>query len=104
MSYPSVTIDPKAASWVEKTQAVAAWLRANYGSGQLVNQLQAEHEACPDQSFVISGYSQGAWVVDKALHILYSTPKIPFLGAEDLAILHQIKYVFLYGRPSLPGN
>ena len=97
VSYPRVTIDPK--SWQQDFQAATAWVVANYGSGQLVKQLKAEHEACPDQAFVISGYSQGAWVVDKALHTLHSTSR-----AEDLAILHQIKYVFVMGDPAFPAE
>ena len=104
VNYPQVNIDPKATAWRQFFQANTARNVANSGSGQLVKQLQAEHKACPSQAFVISGYSQGAWVVDKALHNLYSTSKNQSLGAEARAILHQIKFVFLMGDPAFPPD
>jgi hypothetical protein len=107
VSYPRVNIASDTKSWVQSVEqdagAVSAAAVAKYGSFQLELQLKKEHKACPDQAFVIAGYSQGAWVVDKALHVLQIDSKIPSLGAEALAILHQIKYVFLMGDPAYPA-
>jgi Cutinase len=73
----------------------------NAGRG-LQAQLVAAHAACPDGAIVLTGYSQGAWVIDRALRNLAAASKIPVLGAENLATLKQVAGVFLMGDPAWP--
>ena len=59
----------------------------NAGVSALENHLAGESTGCPNQKFVISGYSQGALVVDIAL------------AHEPANILSRIKGVALFGDP-----
>jgi hypothetical protein len=44
-----------------------------WGVTKLTNVLIGQHAVCPDQRFVIVGYSQGAWATGEALAVLDDT-------------------------------
>lgn len=59
----------------------------NQGSSALVNYLISQRNQCPTQQIVISGYSQGALVVDEGLRSLPAD------------ILSRVRAIALYGDP-----
>jgi hypothetical protein len=59
------------------------------GVTKLSNVLIAQHATCPDQKFVIVGYSQGAWVTGEVL------------AGLDPTLLSQVAAVVLLGDPKL---
>lgn len=79
------------------------------GTADLVEHLNTQAEQCPDQNFLIEGYSQGAAVVHAALS---ADPASMIPGTAHLSpwIYPRIKVVLLFGDPlrligsgSLPG-
>jgi hypothetical protein len=56
-------------------------------SAQLTTILIAHHNVCPDQQFILMGYSQGAWVIHTTIEAL------------EPSLREQIKAVVLYGDP-----
>jgi len=73
------------------------------GARRLVDTLNVQAEACPDQRFVLLGYSQGAMLVGDAL----SDPETRMVGetvgevTEDAA--KRIRAIVLYGDPRFVG-
>lgn len=59
----------------------------NAGVSALMSHLNSESAECPNQKFVVSGYSQGALVVDIAL------------AQEPSSILSRVKGTVLFGDP-----
>jgi hypothetical protein len=64
------------------------------GASALAGQMWNTYLACPDSSFVVAGYSQGAWAVDRALRLLSAD------GPVGKAVLADVKGVFLMGDPA----
>ncbi|MCF2531094.1 cutinase family protein [Yinghuangia soli] len=74
---------------------------ASVGNWDLVQHLRAQAVACPDQVFVLVGYSQGANVVDNAIGVgsdgaLVGGPTVAVIPA---GIEPKVKAVVLYGNP-----
>jgi len=66
----------------------------NAGAAALASQMWDRYFTCPDASLVVAGYSQGAWVIDKALRMLSAD------GPAGKAVLGNVKGVFLMGDPA----
>jgi hypothetical protein len=66
----------------------------NSGAAVLATQMWDRYFTCPDASLVVAGYSQGAWVIDKALRMLSAD------GPAGKAVLGNVKGVFLLGDPA----
>jgi hypothetical protein len=64
------------------------------GASTLAGQMWNTYLSCPDSSFVLAGYSQGAWAIDKALRTLSDD------GPVGKAVLADTKGVFLMGDPA----
>ena len=56
------------------------------GVGELISHMKAETKRCKNKKYILSGYSQGAFVIDKTL---------PYLNSE------KIVYVATFGDPKL---
>lgn len=79
-------------------------LGGTHGARVLVDTLNVQHESCPEQRFVLLGYSQGALVVGDAL----SAPESRLVGAHvgkvsDEAAAQILAIVF-YGNPRFVGS
>ena len=75
-----------------------------YGARLLLDTLNVQAEECPDQSFVLLGYSQGALIIGDAL----SQPDERLVGAtvgelSDEAA-SRVVAVVLYGNPRFSGG
>jgi cutinase len=57
------------------------------GSLDLISHIKAEAVRCPNQRFVLGGYSQGASVVDDALGLFFSSPLPPALAPKIAAVV-----------------
>ena len=84
------------ASWAVQYAADVAQTSAGPGATSLTNHLVQTAERCPETSFVLGGYSQGASVVDIALGV----PN--FLGAGraiPAELRDRVKAIVLFGNP-----
>ena len=74
------------------------------GARLLVDTLDVQHEACPDQRFVLLGYSQGALVIGDAL----ADPEARLVGGTvgeiDADAADAIIAVVFYGDPRFVGS
>lgn len=74
------------------------------GVRMLIDTLNLQAQACPDQRFVLLGYSQGAFVVGDAL----SAPDARLVGEKagevDPAAADRVVAVVLYGNPRFDGT
>ncbi|UOQ58486.1 cutinase family protein [Leucobacter allii] len=74
------------------------------GVRTLVDTLDVQAEACPEQEFVLLGYSQGALVIGDAL----ADPAVRLVGAAagevDDAAGARIRAIVLYGDPRFVGT
>ena len=74
------------------------------GVRTLVDTLNVQNEECPDQRFVLLGYSQGALVIGDAL----ADPEARLVGATvgevDEAAGDRVAAVVLYGNPRFVGS
>ncbi|MGV9887288.1 cutinase family protein [Streptomyces sp. NPDC003395] len=78
------------------------------GTRKLVTYVQDRHEACPNQKFVLIGYSMGANIVTNALP--GGTSEGALVGARpepgialDPQVTHSISTIVLFGNPSRKG-
>lgn len=75
-----------------------------FGVRLLLDTLRVQAEACPDQGFVLLGYSQGALIIGDAL----AAPATRLIGetvgemSEDIA--SRILAIVLYGNPRFTGG
>jgi cutinase len=74
---------------------------ASVGNWDLVQHLKAQASACPNQSFVLVGYSQGANVVDNAIGVGSDGALTggPTVAVIPTAIEPKVKAIVLYGNP-----
>lgn len=74
------------------------------GARLLVDTLDVQHEACPDQRFVLLGYSQGALVIGDAL----SDPEARLVGGTvgtiDDGAADAILAIVFFGDPRFVGT
>jgi cutinase len=74
---------------------------ASQGNTDLVEHLKSQAAACPSQTFVLGGYSQGANVVDNSLGISSNGAVVGGAITETIpsAIEPKVKAVLLFGNP-----
>lgn len=74
---------------------------ASKGNTDLVEHLKTEAAACPAQTFVLGGYSQGANVVDNSMGISSNGAVVGGAITETIppAIEPKVKAVLLFGNP-----
>lgn len=67
LGYYSLLKGGALAEWYYREKGIKAYIEsANIGADTLVSQLEAKHKECPDASFVLAGYSQGAMATHQA--------------------------------------
>ncbi|MFJ7219340.1 cutinase family protein [Amycolatopsis sp. NPDC098790] len=71
------------------------------GNTDLVNHVKAQAAACPQQRFVLVGYSQGANVVDNSLGISSDGAVVggPIVATIPAELAPRIAAVLLFGNP-----
>ena len=74
------------------------------GARLLVDTLNVQHEACPDQRFVLLGYSQGALVIGDALADPDARLVGGTVGEVDPGAADAIIAVVFYGDPRFVGS
>lgn len=74
---------------------------ASAGNWDLVQHLKAQAAACPDQTFALIGYSQGANVVDNSIGVGSTGALVggPTVAVIPAAIQPKVKAVVLFGNP-----
>lgn len=77
---------------------------ATLGARTLIDTLNVQAEACPDQQTILLGYSQGALVIGDAL----ASPEARLVGATvgevSEAAAERVLAVVLYGNPRFVGS
>jgi cutinase len=71
------------------------------GNTDLVRNLTAQASACPDQRFILVGYSQGANVVDNSIGISSQGALVggPITATLPASIAPRVAAVLLFGNP-----
>ena len=74
---------------------------AAQGNADLVNHVDSQAAACPNQRFVLVGYSQGANVVDNSIGISSDGAVVgsPIVATIPAALEPRIAAVLLFGNP-----
>jgi cutinase len=74
---------------------------ASRGNTDLVNHLRSQAASCPNQQFILVGYSQGANVVDNSMGISSDGALVggPITATIPAAIEPRVKAVLLFGNP-----
>ncbi|MER7900161.1 cutinase family protein [Streptomyces sp. NPDC096046] len=74
---------------------------AAQGNRDLVNHVQSQAAACPNQKFVLVGYSQGANVVDNSIGISSAGAVVgsPIVATLPAAVEPKVAAVLLFGNP-----
>lgn len=74
---------------------------AAQGNADLVNHVSAQAVACPDQRFILVGYSQGANVVDNSVGISSAGAVVgsPIVATLPAAVEPRVAAVLLFGNP-----
>ncbi|WP_338899592.1 cutinase family protein [Streptomyces sp. TG1A-60] len=74
---------------------------AAQGNRDLVNHVRSQAAACPDQRFILVGYSQGANVVDNSIGISSAGAVVgsPIVATIPAAIEPKVAAVLLFGNP-----
>ncbi|MEU5195925.1 cutinase family protein [Streptomyces scabiei] len=74
---------------------------AAQGNADLVNHVRSQAAACPDQRFVLVGYSQGANVVDNSIGISSAGAVVgsPIVATIPAALEPRVSAVLLFGNP-----
>lgn len=74
---------------------------ASVGNWDLVEHLKSQAASCPNQVFVLAGYSQGANVVDNAIGVGSDGALVggPTVAVVPTSIEPRVKAVLLYGNP-----
>jgi len=73
----------------------------NIGVDDVINRLNKQNKECPDQTFVLVGYSQGAGIMHGALNPAGSGTGRPVL---DKSVLPKIKALVMFGDPGFKGG
>ncbi|WP_406450980.1 cutinase family protein [Streptomyces sp. NBC_01622] len=71
------------------------------GNADLVNHVNAQAAACPNQRFILVGYSQGANVVDNSMGISSDGAVVgsPIVATIPAAVEPKVAAVLLFGNP-----
>ncbi|MET9505600.1 cutinase family protein [Streptomyces sp. NPDC006259] len=71
------------------------------GNSDLVNHVRSQAAACPNQRFVLVGYSQGANVVDNSIGISSAGAAVgsPIVATIPAALESKVAAVLLFGNP-----
>ncbi|MET9765517.1 cutinase family protein [Streptomyces sp. NPDC006372] len=74
---------------------------AAQGNADLVNHVKSQAAACPNQRFVLVGYSQGANVVDNSIGISSAGAVVgsPIVAQLPAAVEPKVAAVLLFGNP-----
>jgi cutinase len=74
---------------------------AAQGNADLVNHVRSQAAACPNQRFVLVGYSQGANVVDNSIGISSAGAVVgsPIVATLPAAVEPKVAAVLLFGNP-----
>ncbi|WP_338784972.1 cutinase family protein [Streptomyces sp. DG1A-41] len=74
---------------------------AAQGNRDLVNHVQSQAAACPNQRFVLVGYSQGANVVDNSIGISSAGAVVgsPIVATLPASVEPKVAAVLLFGNP-----
>ncbi|KMS70417.1 cutinase [Streptomyces viridochromogenes] len=74
---------------------------AAQGNADLVNHVKQQASACPNQRFVLVGYSQGANVVDNSIGISSQGAVVgsPIVATLPAAVEPKVAAVLLFGNP-----
>jgi len=74
---------------------------AAQGNADLVNHVNSQAAACPNQRFVLVGYSQGANVVDNSIGISSDGAVVgsPIVATIPAALEPRVAAVLLFGNP-----
>jgi cutinase len=104
--------DPVSSALKNKILGTLSTYRVNYpadlsptsaaqGNLDLVNHLKSQASACPNQRFILIGYSQGANVVDNSLGISTAGALVgsPIVATIPDAIEPKVAAVLLFGNP-----
>jgi cutinase len=71
----------------------------------VIQRLNAQIKACPEQTFALVGYSQGAGVMHAAMNSPGpSVPKLTTRAKLDPAALPKIKALVMFGDPGFQGK
>jgi cutinase len=71
------------------------------GNADVVNHVNAQAAACPNQRFILVGYSQGANVVDNSIGISSDGAVVgsPIVATIPAALAPRVAAVLLFGNP-----
>jgi cutinase len=74
---------------------------AAQGNRDLVNHVQSQAASCPNQRFILVGYSQGANVVDNSIGISSAGAVVgsPIVATLPAAVEPKVSAVLLFGNP-----
>ncbi|MDX2700211.1 cutinase family protein [Streptomyces ipomoeae] len=74
---------------------------AAQGNADLVNHVRSQAAACPNQRFILVGYSQGANVVDNSIGISSAGAVVgsPIVATIPAALEPKVAAVLLFGNP-----
>ncbi|MDX3116603.1 MULTISPECIES: cutinase family protein [Streptomyces] len=74
---------------------------AAQGNADVVNHVKSQAAACPNQRFVLVGYSQGANVVDNSLGVSSAGAVVgsPIVATIPAALEPRVAAVLLFGNP-----
>ncbi|WEH19637.1 cutinase family protein [Streptomyces sp. VNUA24] len=74
---------------------------AAQGNADLVNHVRSQAASCPNQRFVLVGYSQGANVVDNSIGISSAGAVVgsPIVATIPAALEPRVSAVLLFGNP-----
>jgi cutinase len=74
---------------------------AAQGNADLVNHVSGQAAACPNQRFILVGYSQGANVVDNSIGISSDGAVVgsPIVATLPAAVAPRVAAVLLFGHP-----
>ncbi|MFE0518086.1 cutinase family protein [Streptomyces sp. NPDC058954] len=74
---------------------------AGQGNADLVNHVNGQAAACPNQRFILVGYSQGANVVDNSIGISSDGAVVgsPIVATLPAAVAPRVAAVLLFGNP-----
>jgi cutinase len=74
---------------------------AAQGNADAVNHVNAQAAACPDQRFILVGYSQGANVIDNSLGISSDGAVVgsPIVATLPAAVEPKVAAILLFGNP-----
>ncbi|MFJ1812381.1 MULTISPECIES: cutinase family protein [unclassified Streptomyces] len=91
----------KLSSYAVNYPANLSLTSAAQGNADLVNHVEEQATACPNQRFVLVGYSQGANVVDNSIGISSAGAVVgsPIVATLPTAVAPRVAAVLLFGNP-----